>query len=116
MELHRAVESGGVCVLVQGSSGCGKSTLLREYAGHRGRKEGESLMVVHQGEQIDSKVCILSVQDVYTCICERLGYNYNSNLQGFIWDFLLDGGAKVTQCAEYTTPRTVWGHALLGKF
>ena len=47
-----------MCVLVQGASGCGKSTLLREYAGHCGRKEGDSLMVVHQGEQIDSKVCV----------------------------------------------------------
>lgn len=56
LELHLAVESGGVCVMVQGNNGCGKSTLLRNYAHTRGYKDGESLLVIHLGEQIDSKV------------------------------------------------------------
>lgn len=56
LELHLAVESGSVCVVVQGNSGCGKSTLLRNYAHTRGYKDGESLLVIHLGEQIDSKV------------------------------------------------------------
>ena len=56
-ELHVAVEgSGAVCVLVQGPSGCGKSCLLQEYATLCGRTDGDTLMVVHLGEQIDSKV------------------------------------------------------------
>ena len=48
--------SGAVCVVVQGPSGSGKSSLLREYAAIRDRIDGETLMVVHLGEQIDSKV------------------------------------------------------------
>ena len=60
-ELHVAVEgSGATCVLVQGPSGCGKSSLLREYAAVCGYTVGDSVMVLHLGEQIDSKV--------YTCM------------------------------------------------
>ena len=58
LELHVAVEgSGAQSVLVQGAGGCGKSSLLREYAHICGRREGEDLMVVHLGEQVDGKVC-----------------------------------------------------------
>ena len=63
LELHVAVEgSGAQSVLVQGAGGCGKSSLLREYAHICGRTEGEDLMVVHLGEQVDGKVCP-------TCAC-----------------------------------------------
>jgi midasin (ATPase involved in ribosome maturation) len=63
-ELHVAAEgSGAVCVLVQGPSGCGKSCLLREYAAICGRTDGETLMVVHLGEQIDSKILL----GTFTC-------------------------------------------------
>lgn len=59
-ELNVAVEgSGALCVLVQGPGGCGKSTLLRDYAFACGRTVGDSVMVVHLGEQIDSKVGIV---------------------------------------------------------
>ena len=61
-ELHAVVEgSSSVCVLVQGPSGCGKTSLLREYAGICGHSEEESLVVVHLGEQIDSKVSFIVV-------------------------------------------------------
>ena len=52
--------SGAVCVLVQGPCACGKSSLLQEYATLCGRTDGDTLMVVHLGEQIDSKVSIAS--------------------------------------------------------
>ena len=56
-ELHTAVEgSGAHSVVVQGPSGCGKTSLLREYFSLCGRTVGDSVIVVHLGEQIDSKV------------------------------------------------------------
>ena len=64
LELHHAAGSGSVCVIVQGSSGCGKSTLLRSYAHTCGYKDGENLLVIHLGEQIDSKVYIC----IYICV------------------------------------------------
>ena len=45
-----------MCVLVQGPCGCGKSSLLREYAALCGRTGEMSPIVIHLGEQIDSKV------------------------------------------------------------
>ena len=48
--------SGALSVVVQGPSGCGKTSLLRDYLSLRGRTVGDSVMVVHLGEQIDSKV------------------------------------------------------------
>ena len=48
--------SGALCVLVQGPSGCGKTTLLRVYASICGKAVGDSVVVVHLGEQVDSKV------------------------------------------------------------
>lgn len=77
LELHHAAESGSVCVIVQGSSGCGKSTLLRSYAHTCGYKDGENLLVIHLGEQIDSKV--------YTCIYVYVcGYAWTRALH---WDW-----------------------------
>lgn len=62
MELHIAVEgSGALSVVVQGPSGCGKTSLLRDYVYLRGRTVGNSVMVVHLGEQIDSKVSALYI-------------------------------------------------------
>ena len=48
--------SGALSVVVQGPSGCGKTSLLRDYFSLCGRTVGDSVMVVHLGEQIDSKV------------------------------------------------------------
>ena len=50
------MESGSGCVMVQGESGCGKSTLLKTYAHINGYKDGETLFVIHLGEQVDGKV------------------------------------------------------------
>lgn len=52
--------SGTISVLLQGPSGCGKSSLLRDYADICGRIDGVTFVIVHLGEQIDSKV-------VYPC-------------------------------------------------
>ena len=48
--------SGALCVVVQGPGGCGKTSLLKEYVSLCGRTIGDSVMMVHLGEQIDSKV------------------------------------------------------------
>ena len=55
-DLHLLVQSGGVCVMVEGCGGCGKSALLKAYARTRGYSIGDNLVVVHLGEQIDGKV------------------------------------------------------------
>ena len=55
-DLHLLVQSGGVCVMVEGCGGCGKSALLKTYARTRGYPIGDNLVVVHLGEQIDGKV------------------------------------------------------------
>ena len=55
-DLHLLVQSGGVCVMVEGCGGCGKSALLKAYAKARGYSIGDNLVVVHLGEQIDGKV------------------------------------------------------------
>jgi len=55
-DLHLLVQSGGVCVMVEGCGGCGKSALLRAYASACGYRSGENLVVIHLGEQIDGKV------------------------------------------------------------
>lgn len=55
-QLQHCVLEGG-CVLVEGRGGCGKSSLVRivsERWGSRGR--GRDLVVLHLGEQVDSKV------------------------------------------------------------
>ena len=55
-DLHLLVQSGGVCVMVEGCGGCGKSALLKAYAKARGYSIGDNLVVIHLGEQIDGKV------------------------------------------------------------
>lgn len=55
-DLHLLVQSGRVCVMVEGCGGCGKSALLRAYASACGYRSGENLVVIHLGEQIDGKV------------------------------------------------------------
>ena len=55
-DLHLLVQSGGVCVMVEGCGGCGKTALLKAYARARGYSIGDNLVIVHLGEQIDGKV------------------------------------------------------------
>ena len=55
-DLPLLVQSGRVCVMVEGCGGCGKSALLRAYASACGYRSGENLVVIHLGEQIDGKV------------------------------------------------------------
>ena len=55
-DLHLLVQSGGVCVMVEGCGGCGKTALLKAYARAREYSIGDNLVVVHLGEQIDGKV------------------------------------------------------------
>jgi len=62
-DLHLLVQSGGVCVMVEGCGGCGKSALLRAYASACGHRSGENLVVIHLGEQIDGKMLL----GTFTC-------------------------------------------------
>ena len=55
-DLHLLVQSGGMCMMVEGCGGCGKSALLRAYASASGYHIRENLVVIHLGEQIDGKV------------------------------------------------------------
>lgn len=87
-ELHAAVEgSRSVCVLVQGPGGSGKTSLLREYAEICGYSDEESLVVVHLGEQIDSKVS-------YLCIVYAVAVNTCIYFQGHSVTFPFTGGFK----------------------
>lgn len=57
LNLQALTDSGGVCcVLVKGPSGCGKTTLLLELAAACGKRQGEGLLYLHLGEQVDGKV------------------------------------------------------------
>ena len=57
-QLNNIVQSDdGGCVLLEGESECGKSSLLHLLA--KLHKKEESMIVVHLGEQIDSKVQVL---------------------------------------------------------
>ncbi len=51
-DLSVVVESVDSCVVVEGPSGCGQTTLVQALA----QLQQHELMVVHLGEQIDSKV------------------------------------------------------------
>lgn len=53
-KLHLLMECSGTSIIVTGCSGCGKSTLVKAFARHF---DDNRLLVIHLGEQIDSKVC-----------------------------------------------------------
>ncbi|XP_064402600.1 midasin-like isoform X2 [Halichondria panicea] len=53
-DLSVVVESADSCVVLEGPSGCGKTTLIQALA----QLQQHELMVVHLGEQIDSKVLL----------------------------------------------------------
>ena len=59
--LHFLAECTDVCVVVEGPIGCGKTTLVQTYAESRGYHYGDNLVVIHLGEQTDSKVWIWQV-------------------------------------------------------
>ena len=56
--LHFLTECTDVCVMVEGPIGCGKTTMVLTYAESQGYHYGDNLVIIHLGEQIDSKVRI----------------------------------------------------------
>ena len=57
-ELYSAVSGNkGRCVLLEGESGCGKTKILRVLANMCNKGE-DDLVVIHIGEQLDSKASV----------------------------------------------------------
>ena len=51
------MSSAGPCIIVKGSTGTCKTTVLRALAEAYGKRDGNGLVTLHLGEQVDSKVC-----------------------------------------------------------
>jgi midasin len=56
--LHFLTECTDVCVMVEGPIGCGKTTMVLTYAESQGYHYGDNLVIIHLGEQIDSKMLL----------------------------------------------------------
>ena len=58
MELDVLVHGDKVCIVLEGCSGCGKTALLKALSQLHGRTEGDGLVTIHLGEQVDGKASL----------------------------------------------------------
>jgi midasin len=92
--------SGALSVVVQGPSGCGKTSLLRDYFSLCGRTVGDSVMVVHLGEQIDSKVLL----GTFTCTAVPGEFVW---MPGLLTKCVLNGHWIVLEDIDFAPPDVI---------
>lgn len=58
LDLDAMVHGNHVCVALEGCSGCGKTAVLQALSQLHGRTEGDGLVTIHLGEQVDGKASL----------------------------------------------------------
>ena len=87
-DLYETVNSSkSRCVLIEGESGCGKTKLLRVLA-DMCNKQDNNIITVHIGEQLDSKVRMITgrvviIKRVIMIVLLLIGVNWHFHM---LWD------------------------------